>query len=251
VCGAVALCLVLSGCGVEPPPRLTAALRFIELGPQELFEPSDIAVKSTVFRLEPNPTGGEWEIGGAGVAAGERQGRLLVKVSEEGTVSFTRRLDVPPAEVEVIEVELGWLRPSNSVRLYWAEDGKEFKKSGSIRFGARQGEGSRYRLFRFGVGTNPTWSASVRTLRIEVASESQNVLLGPVVGHSLELNTARSKPPWRTVGSASWRGFTGVRFWGIQASPSSAGYAFRQAPNSALLRVSRRPNRSRWTFRYG
>lgn len=194
VVGLAVLCSMLIGCGGDPRPEtLGAVYRFVDAPPQEIFEAREIGIESRVLDLRPDPAlpNGGWESGDDAETMGWKDGRLHVRMTGDGNAVLTRELTESVAEVDVIEFEIGGLRPSNAVRLMWSDDGRRFEKPRSIRIAARHGEGTTNRTFRFPVGQEPTWSDAVGRIRIVVSGGNKNLFFGRVTGIHLDLDEAR------------------------------------------------------------
>ncbi len=167
-------------------------LRFVDRPAQEIFESRRIAVEATAVDLSPDPADGTvgWRLEGAAKPRGWSGGRLLARSTGDGELVFTRGLGAPATGVDVVEVELGGLRPSDSVRLRWAGEGEDFGPAASIRLGARLGVGAAIRTFRFDVAGHDRWTATTTRLQLVVATEARLVQLGRVAGLRLELDRA-------------------------------------------------------------
>jgi arylsulfatase A-like enzyme len=191
--GLVVVCLCASACDRGRTPATSSpVLRFIGEPPQEVFESRRIAIERTAVELSPNPAtaDGGWRLEGVATAEGWPKGRLQVRSAGGGELSFTRDLEAPASSVDVVEAELGGLRPSDSVRLRWAGADEEFSQPASLRLGARLGAGAAVRTFRFDVADYARWTADVTRLQIVVTTDAQLVQLGRVAGLRLELDRA-------------------------------------------------------------
>lgn len=198
----LSVCLLAVACSDARHSAVSGSLlRFIETAPQEIFEITEISTETVVADLTPRRGAkiGGWELTGPADVGGFRDERLLVKMKEDGEAVFTRELREPAAEIHVIEIEVGGLRPSDSVRLLWAEEGQAFNKGRSIRFGARNGVGTMFRTFRFDVGRHVLWSDRVAKLELRVTG--QNLIhIGRVLAIHLEIDDER----FREAAAGSW-----------------------------------------------
>ena len=192
--GLAVLCALAVGCGDDGGSTSShAVLRFIDSGLQEIYEVREIATEMRVADLSPDPKadGGGWHIDGKAKAKGWHDGRQHYKITGKRDLRLTRELTEPASEIDVIELEIGGLRPSSAVWLMWAGEGESFRKQDSIRFGARQGVGTMFRTFRFDVGSHPSWTDEVAKVRIVLSTESRNIQLGRVVGTRLDVDRDR------------------------------------------------------------
>lgn len=168
-------------------------MRFVETGPQEVFEIAEIATETRVVDLSPrrgSPDGG-WQVTGIAQGTGWKGERLALRMVGGEDAVLTREMPAAGVDIHVIEIEIGGLRPSASVRLLWAEEGQPFANHRSIRFGARQGEGTMFRTFRFDVGKDSDWSDRVAKIQIRITGDQPHVFLGQVTVFHLDLDRER------------------------------------------------------------